>query len=130
MTNLNYPRRENTPRLGKSWDRSHGADRLALEIARAQEVTTHQFSIVLVQFEGLSRATEGLGRPSGEGVWQRVLGALTGDVSANDLCCRLGEDEFMLVFPGRTESEGLALAERLRQRWTRVTGMRQGSLEM
>jgi hypothetical protein len=57
MTSPSLSNPENTPGLTKLWNRGHGAGRLALEIGRAQRESEYRFSILLVQFDGLSRAT-------------------------------------------------------------------------
>jgi diguanylate cyclase (GGDEF)-like protein len=118
MTNLSVSHPENTPALTRLWNRGHGADRLGLEIARAQLEIGYRFSILLVQFDGLDRVTDRLGHASTDSVWRRVLGVLTHDLGAEDLCCRLGGEEFMLIFPHQTGLECRVLVDRLRQRWT------------
>ncbi len=121
---------ENTPGLTKLWNRSHGAGRLEMELKRGQRDREYRFAILLVQFDGLSRATDRLGHASGEGVWRRVLGVLTDDLGVEDLCCRLGGDEFLLILPERGESESRVLVERLLRHWNAAPTARESALEV
>lgn len=130
MTNLRLSHPEHSPGLARPWNRGHAADRLDLEIGRARCESGYRFSILLVQFDGLSRATYRLGRASTDGAWRRVLGVLTENLGANDLCCRLGRDEFLLILPDRTRSECRVLGERLRQRWTSTRSALEATLEV
>lgn len=130
MTNLNLSHPEHTSRLANMWNRGHGANLLALEIERAQQESGYRFSILLVELDDLSRATDRLGRVSTDDVWRRVLGVLTESLGAKDLCCRVGEDEFMLILPEKTRSECRFFGERLRRRWTSARGALEAALEV
>jgi diguanylate cyclase (GGDEF)-like protein len=116
--------------VAKLWNRGHGADRLTAEIARAAEDANYQFSILLVQFDGLTSVTNRLGHASDQDVWRRVLAALNQDLGADDVCCRLGGDEFMLILPQKGEVACRAAGERIRQRWMPRPDGREAALEM
>lgn len=88
------------------------------------------FSILLVQFDGLSEVADRLGYAFGDDMWRRALGVLIQDIRPDDLCCRLGGDEFLLILPGRGQSECYAMAERLSQRWNPGAGTRESNIEM
>ena len=130
MTNLDVFSQYQVPPVFKLGNRGYGAGRLALEIDRALEDRAYRFSMLLIQFDGLSEAIDRLGHANSDSVWGRILGVLTEDTGPTDLCCRLGGDEFMLVLSGRSESESRALAERLHRRWEGLPSMREAPLEM
>jgi diguanylate cyclase (GGDEF)-like protein len=129
MTSLHAYDREERPLL-KLWNRTHGTDRLAIEMARARQDANHEFSVLLVEFEGLSDVTDRLGHASGQDVWRRVLGVLTHDLSARDLCCRLSGDEFLLILSARGQAECNDVLENIRRRWTPGAGSREASVEV
>lgn len=120
---------ENTPLLAKLSSRGQGLERFAAEVERGQRESNHLFSVLLVQFDGLSRLTDRVGRASDNNVWRQVLDILTGDLTP-DLCARLGGDDFLLILPGRGESECGALVDRLRRRWAAAANMREAMIEM
>ncbi|MEH6566288.1 MAG: GGDEF domain-containing protein [Halopseudomonas sp.] len=57
----------------------------------------------------------------GHSVGDEVLGAFARQVArqvrAQDLLCRFGGEEFVLLVPGADESSAVALAERIREQW-------------
>ncbi len=129
MTSLNFSHPENTPGVTKLWNRGHGASRVDFEVGRAQRESGYQFSIVIVQFDGLSRSTDRLGHASTDGMWRRVLSVLTEDLTATDLCCRLGGDDFMLIVT-KTDADCDILVDRLRQRWSHASTTLEDSFEV
>lgn len=129
MTRLTTTYREERPPQ-KLWNRTHATERLVVEMTRAQQDANHEFSILLVEFDGLSDITDRLGDASGQDVWRRVLGVLIQDLSAQDLCCRLGGDEFLLILPAKGQPECAEVLEHIRGRWTPGAGTREASVEV
>jgi diguanylate cyclase (GGDEF)-like protein len=132
MTSLSLAQahREVRPSFTTFWDRGHATGRLAEEVRRAQVDANYEFSILLVAFDGLRHLTGRLGYSSEDGTWRRVLALLTQDLQQGDLCCRLGEDEFLLILPGSGQVECASVAERLFRHWSPVPGTREATLEM
>jgi diguanylate cyclase (GGDEF)-like protein len=132
MTNLNLTT-ENTESLrrktnpAKPLNRDHAIARLSIELGRAHNDNSYEFSIALIQFDGLSMASNRLGHASADDELQRALSILAQDLDAQDLCCRLGADEFLLIFPAKNEPECPKLIERLRQSWTPEARARGGA---
>jgi diguanylate cyclase (GGDEF)-like protein len=112
------------------WDRSYATNRLAEEVRRAEGDGNYEFSILLVAFEGLRHLTGRLGYASEDGTWRRVLALLTQDLRQGDLCSRLGEDEFLLILPGRGEAACKEVADHLFRRWSPAPGAREAAMEM
>lgn len=111
----------------KLWNRAHATQRLVEELNHARSDKKFEFSVLLVEFAGLSEITDRLGYSSADGVWGQVLGALNEDLNSNDLCCRLGGDEFLLILPGKGALECQFLVERLR-RWSPRVGSREAAI--
>jgi diguanylate cyclase (GGDEF)-like protein len=128
MTSLGTLDFENRPLPTQLWNRSHATRRLADELGRAAREQGYQFSVLLVEFDGLSDITDRLGYASGDDVWRRILGVLTQDLRTHDLCCRLGGDEFLLILPAKGPSECRAVAERLHRRWNPGVGTREATV--
>lgn len=118
------------PKRGKVGTRHLAIQQLALELVRAQNDNGYQFSILMVEFDGLSLVVDHLGDASGHDVLQMVTGVLTKDLGGHDLCCRLGGDEFLLIFPTKGEPECLAFAERLRRAWVPGASTREADIDV
>ncbi len=106
-------------------NRDYATARLLLEIERG-----HRFSVLMVHFDGLSGATYLRGSASTDAVWGRVLGVLTKDLTGRDLCCRFGDEEFLLILPERTEAECRVLRERIQDRWMPLPRALEAKVEM
>ncbi len=130
MTSTAYTNVAPPPSLDKVWNRLHATNRLAEEVKHAGREAAYKFSILLVQFDGLSRMIFRLGHAPADDVWQRVLGALVHDLRAGDLCCRLGGDEFLLILPSVDQSVCGDLVDRLHQRWNPAPGTREATIEL
>jgi diguanylate cyclase (GGDEF)-like protein len=101
----------------KRWDRSHGTRRLDEEVSRARREPSYRFSVLLVEFEGLSDYEGRLGYAAEEDIWSRALAFVQEDLTAQDLCCRLTGDEFLLILPHKNHAQACELIECMRGRW-------------
>jgi diguanylate cyclase (GGDEF)-like protein len=110
------PQQGKRPGPAKQWTRVHATKRLEEEGERASTQPTYRFSILLVEFEGLGDTADRLGYASEENVWRRALGFLVQDMSADDMCCRLSGDEFLLILPGKDDGAARDAMERLHRR--------------
>jgi diguanylate cyclase (GGDEF)-like protein len=111
-------------------NRAYATSRLAEEIERAKGQANYEFAILLVQFEGLTDITGRLGHAPTDDVWQLAVNVLVQDLRAQDLCSRLGGDEFLLVLPSASPAEARALVERLHARWHPATGSREAGVTL
>lgn len=109
-------------------NRAYATRRLAEEIERAKREALYEFSILLVQFDGLTEITGRLGHAPTDDIWQVAVNALAQDLKPQDLCCRLGGDEFLLILPSASRTEATALVERLRLRWQPKSGSREAGI--
>jgi diguanylate cyclase (GGDEF)-like protein len=121
MNNLSLTTSNNRPvrtTSTKPWNRDHAVERLAAELDRARTELGYQCSILLVQFDGMGRVTNRLGYASADNVVQRVQSLLMRDLGADDVCCRLGGDEFLLILPAKGEKECRDWVDQLHHRWS------------
>lgn len=131
MESLNHSaKQEERPLPVKQPNRSHATRRLGEEMDRAARDAHYQFSIVLVQLEGLSDTADRLGYASGDDVWRRALTFLNQGLSSQDLCCRLSSEEFLLILPAQGHAEALAMVEALRRRWQPSAGTREAAVDL
>ena len=72
--------------------------------------------ILLIDLDHFKQINDSWGHPAGDAVLRHVATVLQGAVRATDLVGRLGGEEFMVLLPNTSTSDGLALAEKLRQR--------------
>ena len=101
----------------KQWTRIHATKRLEEEVERANADPSYYFSILLIEFDGLGDTADRLGYAAEEDVWRRALGFLAQDMTAQDMCCRLSGDEFLLILPGKNRDTACDAMERLKRRW-------------
>jgi diguanylate cyclase len=118
MSTFSLNTRPSAMALTKVWGRNHAADRVAAEITRAERESGYRFSIALIKLDGLGRLSYRLGHAAADDPWPHVIGLLTRGLGADDLCCRLSTDEFLLILPGRDEHACLELSERLHREWS------------
>jgi diguanylate cyclase (GGDEF)-like protein len=111
-------------------NRAYATARLAEEIERAQYETNYEFSVLLVQFEGLMDITGRLGHAPTDDVWQLAITVLSQDLKPKDLCCRLGGDDFLVILPSASADEARVLVERLHARWQPKAGSREAGIAL
>lgn len=96
------------------WTRRYAEERAQEEIARAVRSSRSVFSLVLVRIRGLQTIAHVLGHAAGEQsvAWcgRFLLGAARGE----DVCCRVGADEFLVLLPGADAPRCAGAVARLR----------------
>jgi diguanylate cyclase (GGDEF)-like protein len=71
-------------------------------------------TVILCDLDHFKRINDTFGHPAGDAALVAVAGVLKGLRRAEDLCCRYGGEEFVMLMEGMRGEEGLAAAERLR----------------
>jgi diguanylate cyclase (GGDEF)-like protein len=72
-------------------------------------------AVLLCDLDHFKRINDTWGHPAGDSALVTVAGVLKGMRRAEDLCCRYGGEEFVLLMEGTNGEDGLVIAERLRQ---------------
>ena len=77
--------------------------------------TGGSMSVLLCDLDHFKRINDTYGHPAGDAALVAVAGVLKSIRRADDLCCRYGGEEFVLLMDGTGGEDGLAVAERLRK---------------
>ena len=91
--------------LTELWNRRYADERLAEEMTRAQEEDGYRFSLVVADVNDLKRINDQQGHAAGDQALRWVARFLAGALRADDVCCRIGGDEFLLILPGTGAEE-------------------------
>lgn len=94
-------------------------NRWALKRTTMQELNRSRrrkagLAMLMMDLDGLKEVNDTTGHASGDVVLQAVAGVLQETVRAQDSVGRMGGDEFCVLLPETSQSEAMAVAERLR----------------
>lgn len=100
-------RRNAMERLGQFWSESvrHGT----------------AFSCIMIDADGFKQVNDTYGHEAGDAVLRALAGVLRASARNEDVVCRLGGDEFLVLCPSTDKAGALVLAENLR---ARIAGLR------
>jgi len=96
------------------WNRRMFEERLAAEIERPSERALRRFSMLLVDLDDLGRINQRHGHAEGDRVLARTAAFLVANLRPDDVCCRIGGDEFAAVLPDAGAMDAQALVAHLR----------------
>ncbi len=99
------------------WNRRYADERLAEEMSRAGDDDGYRFSLIVADVNDLKRINDQDGHAAGDQALKWVARFLGGGLRADDVCCRTGGDEFLLILPGSGAEECRAFVKRLRGEW-------------
>jgi diguanylate cyclase (GGDEF)-like protein len=77
--------------------------------------TGEAMAVLLCDLDYFKRINDTYGHPAGDAALVAVAGVLKGMRRADDLCCRYGGEEFILLMDNTNGEAALAVAERLRK---------------
>ncbi|MFB9326053.1 diguanylate cyclase [Paenibacillus aurantiacus] len=80
-----------------------------------------RFAIVILDIDYFKSVNDTFGHQAGDEVLRSLARTLNHSVRRNDLCCRYGGEEFVLLFPGLRADEAFAQAERIRRKVERMS---------
>jgi diguanylate cyclase (GGDEF)-like protein len=85
------------------------------EVQERCRETGESMAVILCDLDHFKRINDTYGHPAGDAALVAVAGVLKAMRRADDLCCRYGGEEFVLLMEGTSGEEALAAAERLRR---------------
>ena len=89
-------------------------ERLEAEFRKAQ-TSRRSLSLLIVDVDNFKGINDSYGHPVGDEVLRRVGGLIRQQARRNDLCCRYGGDEFVVVMPETIKSDAAVVASRIRK---------------
>ncbi|HXW51781.1 MAG TPA: sensor domain-containing diguanylate cyclase [Candidatus Acidoferrales bacterium] len=89
-------------------------ERLELEFRKAQAGRT-SLSLLIIDLDNFKGINDSFGHPAGDEVLRRFGALLREQARRDDICCRYGGDEFVVVMPGTIKSEAAVVANRIRK---------------
>jgi diguanylate cyclase (GGDEF)-like protein len=102
-----------TDPLSGLYNRRYALDRLEQEWSAAQR-SQRVLSCMIIDIDHFKRINDTYGHDVGDRVFCELTGVLLATVRRNDVICRLGGDEFLIVSPATDQEEAWVVAERLR----------------
>jgi diguanylate cyclase (GGDEF)-like protein len=89
-------------------------ERLELEFRKAQATRT-SLSLLIIDLDNFKGINDAYGHAAGDEVLRRFGAMLREQARRDDVCCRYGGDEFVVVMPGTIKSEAAVVAGRVRR---------------
>lgn len=80
----------------------------------------YPISVLLLDLDDFKVVNDRLGHAYGDKVLQRFAEIIQGEIRHQDVFCRYGGDEFVIVLPAASSTEAVAVAHRLRKRVAEV----------
>ena len=99
------------------WNRRYADVRLAEEMERAARISGYRFSVLVADVDDLKGINDRRGHAAGDQALRWVAGFLCQGLRSDDVCSRIGGDEFLLILPGCGVDECRRFVKRLRTRW-------------
>jgi diguanylate cyclase (GGDEF)-like protein len=96
------------------WNRRYFIERLTEELSRARRQPQRHFSIMMVDVNDLKVLNDSHSHEDGDLVLRWVAEFLERLLRTHDVLCRVGGDEFAVLFPEMGASEAATLLARLR----------------
>jgi diguanylate cyclase (GGDEF)-like protein len=100
--------------LTELWNRRYFTERLTEELSRARRQPQRHFSIMMVDVNDLKALNDSYGHGEGDLVLRWVAEFLERLLRTHDVLCRVGDDEFAVLFPEMGATESAPLLARLR----------------
>lgn len=115
LLNLELERLANTDSLTGLYNRSHFQRQFEQQQRLRDRTAGPDFSLVLVDINGLKGINDTQGHPVGDRLIQAAGQLLQRCTRADDIVCRIGGDEFMILCPSTTLEEAERLIARIRE---------------
>ncbi len=89
-------------------------ERLETEFRKAQ-AARRSLSLLIIDLDNFKQVNDGHGHQAGDELLRRVGALLRQQARRNDIACRYGGDEFIIVMPETIKSEAAVVADRIRR---------------
>ncbi|ESP93700.1 sensor domain-containing diguanylate cyclase [Pseudoalteromonas luteoviolacea] len=91
-------------------------NRLSLEFWLESSIHSEVgFSVLAIDIDHFKMINDHYGHRTGDKVLKELAMLMRQNARANDFCCRVGGEEFLIFMPGQTLTEAMQTAERLRK---------------
>jgi two-component system cell cycle response regulator len=100
--------------LTRLWNRSSILTELSRELARAQR-ETRPLGVVIVDLDHFKHVNDTYGHLAGDAVLREAARRMQNSIRQYDSIGRYGGEEFLILFPGCSEVDSFAQADRLRK---------------
>jgi diguanylate cyclase (GGDEF)-like protein len=114
-TKLSIARREAMmDHLTRLWNRRGASVLLKAAFDEADRNDT-DLAVALLDFDNFKRINDTYGHQVGDEVLRRIASRLVGNIRSNDVTCRIGGDEFILLMANTNADTAARVAERVRR---------------
>lgn len=100
--------------LTRVWNRRGAAALLRSALRKAQERDT-DISLCLLDVDNFKAVNDDFGHQAGDQVLRKLAAMLVSSVRNDDIVCRYGGDEFLLILPETSAEDAARIAERARR---------------
>jgi len=110
-TNSRLERLAITDELTGLFNRRHGMSRVAEQWALVERYT-RPLTIAIIDIDHFKRINDAHGHDAGDAILKHLAAVLRKTTRGTDTICRVGGDEFLVIFPSQTIEEALVCAKR------------------
>ncbi len=100
--------------VSELWNRAYAEDRLCEQLSLSRRMG-QSLACILADIDHFAGINESFGRTFGDDVIRQVAETLSNAMRLEDLVCRFGSDEFILLCPATNAGDATSLAARCRQ---------------
>ncbi|MDY6943306.1 MAG: GGDEF domain-containing protein [Pseudomonadota bacterium] len=118
LLGLELEKLANTDPLTGLFNRTYFQRELDKKIRLKRETPELDFSLLVVDVNGLKEVNDQLGHQSGDDLLTSVARLLTRACRSEDAVCRIGGDEFVILCPGTSTRQAIHLVQRIKERST------------
>lgn len=109
--------------LSGLWNRAYFAKRWSDELSLAMR-HNQPLTIAMMDVDHFKGINDTFGHPAGDLVIQGLSKLLSREIRAEDVACRYGGEEFVLILPQTSPEKALALCDRIRQVFSEIVWSR------
>jgi len=109
-----YKKASETDGLTGLYNKAYLMQRLEAEVVEAAE-TRRPLSLIIMDVDNFKHYNDTYGHPEGDVVLRTLAEVVMGEIRDQDLGCRYGGEEFIVVFTNVEAAKALKAAERIRQ---------------